>query len=281
MTPAVPLTLLYVPADRPDRIRRALDSAADVVIIDLEDAVSAAAKQTARRAVAAIELDPTRSVQIRVNAAGTPWHDDDLAMVATLDGQVSLRLPKCESASMLDAAADRVGVRALHLLIESALGVERAFQLAGAHPQVSTIGLGEADLLADLGASDPAALGWARGRIVTAAAAAGLAAPTMSVFPDHRDLAGLRTSCAQGRALGFLGRTAIHPAQLPVIVEVFTPTAAEIAVAREVLAAARAGEQIGRGAVALPSGKFVDAAVVRQARSVLALADRDLGAAAT
>lgn len=274
MTPAVPLTLLYVPADRPDRIRRALDSAADTVIIDLEDAVAGAAKQAARRSVAAIRLDPTRDVQIRVNAAGTPWHDDDLAMVAALDERVSLRLPKCESAAIVTDVASRVGDRALHLLIESALGVEHAFQLAGCHPRVATIGLGEADLLADLRAADPAALGWARGRIVTAAAAAGLAAPTMSVYPDHRDLEGLRSSSALGRSLGFLGRTAIHPAQLAVISEVFTPTAAEIAVAQDVVAAAEAGEQLGRGAVVLPSGKFVDAAVVRQARTVLALTER-------
>lgn len=271
-----PLTLLYVPADRPDRIRRALDSAADEVIIDLEDAVAPDAKDAARSTVAAIAVDPARSVQIRVNAIGTPWHDEDLAMVAGLDELVGLRLPKCESPAAVASIPERVGGRALHLLIESAVGVESAFLLAGCHPQVTTIGLGEADLLADLRASDPAALGWSRGRVVTAAAAAGLPAPTMSVFPDHRDLDGLRTSSALGRSLGFLGRTAIHPAQLPVIAEVFAPTATEIAVAREVVAAAEAGEQIGRGAVALPSGKFVDAAVVRQARTVLALAGRDL-----
>lgn len=274
MTHRVPLTLLYVPADRRDRIRRALDSPADVVIIDLEDAVTPAAKETARRTVAELEFEPGRSVQVRVNAAGTPWHDDDLSMAASLDERVQLRLPKCESAEVIGAVADRVGSRALHLLIESALGVEQAYLLAGSHPQVATIGLGEADLLADLRAADPAALGWARGRIVTAAAAAALPAPTMSVFPDHRDSGGLRASCSEGRSLGFLGRAAIHPAQLPVIVEAFTPSTAEIEVARQVVAAAETGAQIGRGAVALPSGKFVDAAVVRQARTVLSLADR-------
>jgi citrate lyase subunit beta/citryl-CoA lyase len=165
--------------------------------------------------------------------------------------------------------AEAVGRRPLHLLVESARGVEAALELARAHVQVSTIGLGEADLRADLGVTDDGGLLFARSRVVVAAAAAGLGPPSMSVFTDVRDLEALRQSCIEGRRLGLVGRAAIHPAQLSVIEDVFAPTAAEIARALEVVEAASAGAASGIGAVALADGRFVDEAVVRQARRLL------------
>lgn len=131
-----------------------------------------------------------------------------------------------------------------------------------------SIALGEADLRADLGVRDDIGLDWSRSRVVLAARAAGLAPPAQSVFPDVRDLDGLWASCAHGRALGFLGRAAIHPRQLPVIDRAFRPTPREIEAAAEIVAAAVADE----GAQALPDGRFVDAAVVASARRTLALA---------
>ncbi|WP_029138367.1 HpcH/HpaI aldolase/citrate lyase family protein [Nakamurella lactea] len=284
---AVPLTWLYVPGDRPERIEKALASAADVVILDLEDAVSPGAKDAARRTVSEFARAADRPLQIRVNAVDTPWHAADLAMLGTLPAAVGLRLPKCEDPATVAecvAAAGVVGVaaagvaadgaagRELHLLVESALGIERAFDLATCSPAVASIGLGEADLRADLAVVGDAGLGYARGRVVNAAAAAGLPSPSMSVYPNLRDLTGLAESCRQGRELGFLGRTAIHPAQLPVIRLAFTPTDDEVSAAREVVAAAEQGEQLGRGALALPDGRFVDAAVVRRARAILSIA---------
>ena len=267
-----PLTWLYVPGDRPDRVEKALASTADVVIVDLEDAVVADAKDHARQATADVlgAVEHARSLQVRINAAGTPWHTDDLAMVAALPPPVGLRLPKAESDEMVRDVAAKVSGRPLHLLVESALGLERAYVLATSG--VASIALGEADLRADLGVSADEGLLWARGRIVAAAAAAGLPAPSMSVYADVRDLEGLAESCRVGRSLGFLGRTAIHPVQLDVIRAAFTPSADEVDRAREVLAAAEAGEAAGLGAVALPDGRFVDEAVLRQARSVVALA---------
>jgi citrate lyase subunit beta / citryl-CoA lyase len=153
---------------------------------------------------------------------------------------------------------------ALHPLLESALGLERAYEIASADPAVASIGLGEADLRADLGVIDEAGLAWARSRVVVAARAAGLPAPVQSVYTDFRDLEGLAESCRVGRSMGFRGRAAIHPAQLAVIEAAYRPTEEEVTAANEVVAAA------GVGAVALPDGRFVDEAVVRQARSVLA-----------
>lgn len=270
-----PLTLLYVPGDRPDRVARAIASAADTVILDLEDAVAAAAKDTAREAArqaaagAAGAPGGPRDVQVRVNAAGTPWHDADLEMVRVLPVGVGVRLPKCEAAASVRAVAEAVGPRPLHLLLESALGIERAFELACAHESVVSIGLGEADLRADLGVADEAGLAWPRSRVVNAAAAASLPAPAMSVFPQVRDLDGLAESCRRGRALGFRGRAAIHPDQLPVIEAAFRPSPEEVRRAREVVAAAEAALAHGSGALALPDGRFVDEAVVRWARRTI------------
>jgi len=265
-------TLLYVPADRPDRVRKALASGSDGVIVDLEDAVAPSHKDVARAGLAEVLSNAFREVmlQVRVNAAGTTWHDADLDAVAALPGHIGIRLPKCESPQVVAAIHERMPGRDLHLIVESALGVERAFGLATA-PGVCTLGLGEADLRADLGVQDDDELLWARARVVNAAAAAGLPAPMLSVFTNVHDLAGLRESCLTGRRLGFVGRTAIHPRQLSVITEAFTPTSAEVAAAREVLAAAEAGQQAGTGAIALPDGRFVDEAVVRQAHRTLAL----------
>jgi citrate lyase subunit beta/citryl-CoA lyase len=267
-------TLLYVPADRPGRVEKALASVADVVVLDLEDAVAAGHKDAARAAVARLLADPSRPVQVRVNDLRTPYGRADLgALASLLRATEGVRLPKVESADEVrEAAALAPGV-ALHPLLESALGVERAYDIASAHPQVASVGLGEADLRADLGVSDDAGLAWARSRVVVAARAAGLPAPVQSVYPDIGDLDGLAASSRLGRALGFRGRAAIHPAQLPVIAEAYRPDAAEIAAARRVLAAFEVASAAGTGAVALSGGGFVDVAVVRQAERVLAEAD--------
>jgi citrate lyase subunit beta/citryl-CoA lyase len=265
------LTWLYAPGDRPDVVAKALAAGADVVLVDLEDAVAPDRKAYALDATA--ELLTQRHeipVHVRVNALDGPLAEHEVRRLSRLPGLDALRLPKVTGAADLDRAlAWAVEVPCCHALLESALGVEHAYAIA-AHPAVHGIALGEADLRADLGISDPAGLAWVRGRAVVAARAAGLPPPPQSVHPDIRDLTGLARSCAQGRALGFLGRMAIHPRQLPVIEAAFRPTAAEIAAAEEIVAAAATDA----GALALPDGRFVDAAVVAGARRTLALAAR-------
>ncbi|MEU6572942.1 CoA ester lyase [Streptomyces sp. NPDC046805] len=263
-----PLTWLYVPGDRPHVVAKALVSGADVVVIDLEDAVAPDRKEYARAATADLlaEPQPVR-VHVRVNAAQAPWAAADLRAVAALPGVSGLRLPKVTSAAEVVRVAERTGLP-LYALLETALGIEHAHAIASAHPSLRGISLGEADLRADLGVRDDAGLDWSRSRVVVAARAAGLAPPPQSVHPDIRDLAGLAASCAHGRALGFLGRAAIHPRQLPIIERAYLPTDAELEEAETIVKAATAEQ----GAQALPDGRFVDAAVVAAARRTLSLA---------
>ncbi|WP_245997769.1 HpcH/HpaI aldolase/citrate lyase family protein [Streptomyces armeniacus] len=267
---------MYVPGDRPDVVAKALGSGADVVIVDLEDAVAPERKAYARGATAELLSAPAPGpvpVHVRINALDTPLAEADTRALAPLPGLAGLRLPKVDGAADVArvarwAAGD--AVPPLYPLLESALGIENAFAVATAHAAVYGIALGEADLRAVLGVTGDDGLAWPRSRAVVAARAAGLAPPAQSVYPDVRDVEGLARSCAHGRSLGFLGRTAIHPRQLPVIERAYLPSAQEVEAAEEVLRAAATDA----GALALPDGRFVDAAVVAGARHTLALAHR-------
>jgi citrate lyase subunit beta/citryl-CoA lyase len=275
-TTLIPLTWLYVPGDRPEKVTKALASGADVVIVDLEDAVAPDRKSYARAATAdLLSAPPPVPVHVRVNALRSPEAEQDLKTLSPLPGLSALRLPKVTSPAEIAAVAEGTapaegGAIPLYALLESALGVERAYDIATAHPAVHGIALGEADLRADLAVHHDQALDWPRSRVILAARAAGLASPAQSIHPDTKDLDGLATSCAHGRALGFLGRAAIHPRQLPVIERAYAPTPQEVESAEETLRAATTAP----GAQALPDGRFIDPAVVAAAHRTLSLADR-------
>ncbi|MFD2683410.1 HpcH/HpaI aldolase/citrate lyase family protein [Streptomyces phyllanthi] len=275
-TEPFPLTWLYVPGDRPRVVTKALASGADVVLVDLEDAVAPDRKEYARTATAELLAEPPLvPVHVRVNALSTPLAAADLTALAPLPGLSGLRLPKVTSPAEVVHVAEGFapaegGAIPLYALLESALGVERAYAVATSHPSLKGITLGEADLRADLGVRSDTALDWPRSRVVLAARAASLPPPAQSMHPDTKDLDGLARSCDHGRALGFLGRTAIHPRQLPVIERAYLPTQEEIEAAEGIVQAA-AKEP---GAQALPDGRFIDAAVVASAHRTLSLARR-------
>ncbi|MEQ4209447.1 CoA ester lyase [Actinopolymorpha sp. B9G3] len=273
--PRLSVTLLYVPGDRPDRVKKALASDADVVIIDLEDSVPPEAKAAARMALRDLTGDPNRAVQVRVNPLDTAWGREDLIAVRALPAHVDVRLPKVESPSAVwDVVALLAGGthRRLHVLLESALGVERAFEIAGADPSMVSIGLGEEDLRSDLGVTDDVGLAWARGRVVVAARAAGLSPPAQSVYTTLHDDEGLAASTRAARQTGFVGRCAIHPSQLPIIRTAFRPDPAEVTRARDLLDRMRAARTAGQATYVLEDGTFVDHARVGAAERVLALA---------
>ncbi|EKX63427.1 CoA ester lyase [Streptomyces ipomoeae] len=272
----IPLTWLYVPGDRPEVVAKALASGADVVIVDLEDAVAPDRKEYARAATADLLSEPPPvPVHVRVNPLHTARSSADLKTLTPLPGLSGLRLPKVTSPADVVRVAERTapaegGALPLYALVESALGVERAYDIASAHPAVHGIALGEADLRADLGVRDDTALDWPRSRVVLAARAAGLPSPAQSIYPDTRDLDGLSHSCAHGRTLGFIGRAAIHPRQLPVIEKAYAPTQQEIESAQEIIEVAASLP----GAHSLPDGRFIDPAVVAGAHRTLTLANR-------
>lgn len=253
---------LYVPGSRPDRFDKAADTGA-TVILDLEDSVTAADRPAAREAVAAwLATAPASTpVQVRVNAPGS----NDLALdLAALPTDVDLRVPKVAGPEDLAPLAGR----RVHALLETALGVERAFAVASA-PEVVSLALGEADLAAELGLGSDEGYAWVRSRVVVAARAAGLPAPLMAAYPDLSDLDGLAESCRRGRALGFGGRTAVHPMQVPVIRRAFVPSEEQMSWAREVLA-----RLTDAGVGTLADGSMVDAAMARRALAVLEEASR-------
>ncbi len=266
-------TLLFVPADRPERFAKAAAANPGLVVLDLEDAVAPAAKDAARsNAVAWIAAGNTCAV--RINAAGTRWHAEDLAAVAPLGAVVMV--PKAEASSLggvltalgaRQPADDRVPL--VVALIETAAGVLDARAIA-ATPGVHRLAVGTFDLAAELGV-DPAdreALAGTRHALVLASAAAGLPGPIDGVtgVVDDADL--VYDDATYGRRLGFGGKLCIHPRQLDPVATAFRPTDAEQAWARRILAAAT--ETSG---VAVVDGTMVDKPVVDRARRILALLD--------
>ncbi|WP_067822982.1 HpcH/HpaI aldolase/citrate lyase family protein [Actinomadura kijaniata] len=271
---------LYVPGDAPGKLATAPRRDADELIVDLEDAVPLAAKAAARRTVADWLATRPRGprVWVRVNP-GERGHDDVRAVA--LPGLTGVCVAKAETVGEL-AALDALltglererGLRRLGVvpLLESAAAVLDAPALARA-PRVVRLQLGEADLRADLGVEpgpDERELLYARSRIVLASAAARIEPPIAPVSTDVRDLAALRDSTRALKRLGFRGRACVHPAQLPVVNEVFTPTPDELARARDLLARHEAATAGGTGVCLDDDGRLVDEAVVRSARRLLA-----------
>jgi citrate lyase subunit beta/citryl-CoA lyase len=275
-----PLTWLYAPAVRPDLMRKAYAAGADAVIVDLEDAVLPAMKDKGRRA--AIDfLDicagaPGPALYVRVNSVTTVTGRADLRALAGHSALKGVRLPKVEGTEEVRHARQLLGGSAapgLHCLVESARGLEHCAAIAGT-PGVSGISLGEGDLAAELGWSEEESFTWARPRLVVAAAAAGLPAPSMSAYVVIDDDEGLAVSCRRGQSLGLRGRAAIHPRQLPVIERAFAPSPEEVARARAVLDEAERAEAAGIGAFRLPGGAFADRPIVEAARRTLDSAAR-------
>jgi citrate lyase subunit beta / citryl-CoA lyase len=266
---------LYVPGNRPALFDKALAGPADVVILDLEDAVPLDGKDQARSHVRAWLADLDREgrsrVSVRVNAVGTQPHDADLAALGGLAGLHSVRVPKVESAAdVARVVAVTDGGHPVHVLLETAVGIEAAAEIAAA-PGVAALAIGEADLRSDLGVTADEGLVWSRSRVVVAARAAGLPAPMMSAWTDLADPEGLLASCRTGRTHGFLGRTAVHPAQVATIRAGFTPGDDEVDRARTLLADLASAGDDGRAVAVTSAGRMVDRAMVRNAEQVLAL----------
>ena len=268
-------SFLFVPANRPERYAKALASGAGAVIIDLEDAIGPDQKPAARtqleEAFAHLPLADRARVVVRINAAGTAWHADDLALVGKLAhlGLAGVVLPKAESTDQLAHLAASVGQAcALLPMIETATGLVAIDDIARS-PQVARLLFGNLDFQADLGMScdpDEAELQPVRLALVVASRRAGLATAVDGVTPGTGDLAQVQADAERSRRSGLGARLCIHPQQVPVVNAALGPTAAEIDWANRVL------EQSSRtgGSVFTLDGRMVDEPVLRKARHVLA-----------
>lgn len=265
-------SLLFVPGHRPERFAKALASDADAVVVDLEDSVPPDAKARAAQALgdAWPALDPSR-VLVRVNARGTPRHDDDLALCARLR-LVAVMVPKAERADDLQDAAlqARTGERGVLALVESAAGVANARAIA-ACPAVGRLVLGHIDLMADLGLqcdADERELDAVRFELVLASRLAARPAPVDGVTTAIDDEPQLIEDTLRGQRFGFGGKLCIHPRQIAPLHAALVPAPPQLAWARRVMAAVAAAG----GGAARVDGQMVDRPVLLRAQQLLARA---------
>jgi citrate lyase subunit beta/citryl-CoA lyase len=279
-------SVLFMPASNPRAMDKARGLPADAVIFDLEDAVAPAAKDEAReRACQQLRAGGygDRPVVVRCNGLATPWGDDDLAALAAAP-LAGLCLPKVEDLATVAAVQARLAAAgredlALWVMLETPRGIANAVQIA-AHPAVAALVLGTTDLATALRLPPARArdgLACALSQAVLAARCAGIAVlDGVSLALDDEAL--LTAECEHGRALGFDGKTLIHPAQIAVANRVFGPDAAALEHARRLLAAWEEAAAAGSG-LAVLDGRLIETMHVDEARRLLRLGER-LGATA-
>ena len=275
-------SLLFMPGANPRALDKARELPADGLIFDLEDAVAPDAKEAAREAVAAALAQGgygKRELVLRVNALDTEWGEDDLRAAASMPLDAVL-LPKVESAERVRetvARLDRAGAPpglVVWCMIETPRGVLAAAEIAGASSRVAALVMGTSDLTKDLRAYDTPGrepLLTSLGLVLLAARAYGLAALD-GVHLDLADEAGFAAFCAQGRALGFDGKTLIHPKQIAPANAAFAPSMEEIAQARKIIAAHADALAAGKGIVVV-DGRLIENLHVKAARDTVALAE--------
>ncbi len=259
---------LFVPGDRPDRMRKALASAADVVICDLEDAVSADHKDQARTNVVSLLASGARAV-VRVNAVDTPWWGPDISAVAGAPGVLGMMVPKAESPSALSELAARLpSVAVIVPLVESAAGLDNVMGLTAVQG-VGRLAFGSVDYALDLGcAHEREPLLHARSLLVHASRRSGLPAPVDGVTQQLRAPALVVDDTAYARRLGFTGKLCIHPEQVELVNTGFAPSPEELNWARTVLAS-----DSSAGATSV-DGWMVDAPVRSRAELIVCQGQR-------
>lgn len=274
---------LFTPGNRPELMTKAAKSAADMVVLDLEDAVpeaeKAAAREQVRTALGALDFQ-SKERGVRINGIDTPhWLDDLMTTYAPeLD---AIHIPKVNGPreiwvveAVLDDLERKAGSTRRVLLIptlETPDGIANARAIATASGRIGALQFGLGDLKVELGlAPTPHRLAWFRTQVVMAAHA-GRVPALDTVFFDFKDELGYRADAEEARGLGFSGKSCIHPAQVPLANEIFAPTEREVAWARRVLHAYEAGLGQGLGAVAL-EGIMIDRPVAEQARKIMLMA---------
>ena len=276
MANARPLrSVLYIPGSKPRALDKARGLPVDAIIFDLEDAVSIEEKEAARETLAAALKDGgygARMKIIRINGLATPWGADDAKAALNMDADAIL-LPKVSTPADLDALAGITGDTPLWAMMETALGMLNAGQIA-THPRLQGMVMGTNDLAKELQSrprADRLGLQSGLGLCLLAAKAHGLAIID-GVYNAFKDEPGLDAECQQGRDMGFDGKTLIHPAQVDIANAAFSPSEADVDLARRQIEAFEAAEASGQG-VAVVDGRIVENLHIVTARETLAKAD--------
>jgi len=280
-------SLLFVPGTRQDRFAKAMSAGADAVVFDLEDSVEAGQKPRARALVAEFLATPSPGALrlVRFNDVQTPDGEADLEFFSGTHGYDGVMLPKVETAGAVERVARVFARRSpsgdvppLLLLLETPHGILRAAEIAAAAAPVAALVFGAEDFTASLAVertSDGEELSFARGHIVVAAASVGADAID-TVCIDLNDTDSLQRDCGRARALGFRGKMAIHPRQLEIINESFTPTVAEVQRAQKLIETYEAARATGQGVTTM-DGQMVELPIVERARRLIALAGKHDG----
>lgn len=287
-------TFLFLPGNSPKMLLNGAWLPSDCLIFDLEDAVSPDEKDAARilvrNAVSAVNYGK-REIVIRINSLDTPYWEDDLKAVLPLKPAMVL-LPKVDGSAAVDTLDRKMseieeglgispGTTKIGAQIETAAGVEKAYEIGSVNERITALFLGAEDLTADLRSArtkEGAEIAYARGRLVNAARACGIEVYD-TPFTDMNDLDGLEKDALLARKLGFSGKLVISPRHLDAVNAVFSPSEEEIQYARDVFQAIEEGKKLGKGAVSL-RGKMIDAPVVKRAERILQMA-ADMGEGAS
>ena len=277
-------TMLYLPGNNPNMLVRGHLFGSDGIVMDMEDAVALSEKDAARIMISKfLRRGDFGSVEVtvRINGADTEFWKKDLEAVVPCKRLDGVRLPKADSPQVirdvdeeLSRLEDKYGIAQGHIklfcILETAYGIWHAYDVATASRRVTAILPGGEDLVADLKTSrtpEGTELEWSRRMIVIAARAAGVDAIDL-MFPRVTDDEGLRRDAQFSKDLGFDGKSVIHPNQIPVIHEIFTPSEKEIEKAQRIIAAAEDARARGLGTVSV-DGRMVDVPVVKRARYIL------------
>ncbi|WP_257351130.1 HpcH/HpaI aldolase/citrate lyase family protein [Pseudalkalibacillus decolorationis] len=273
---------LFVPAKEMSIIKKAVMSNADSVIIDLEDSVAFDQKDTARGLVkqALQELNERKQIYVRINNFTTPFWEKDLAC-SVINGASGVIVPKtenkeqityiCEKVRELIQAKNRTIPFKVIPLIETAKGVQFAYEIAGADPLISKLAFGSIDYSLDIGCELTSGRGellYALSRIVVASRAADISGPIDAVFPELGNSKELELEAIQGKKLGFKGKLTIHPQQIEIVNKVFSPKEKEIEDSREIVKKFEEAERQGSASISV-NGKLVDYPVYKKAKEIV------------
>lgn len=275
-------TWMFIPGADEKKLSKAVSLNADILIYDLEDAVANSEKKEARKKVIShIQNHPNLNNYIRINAMPSPYMYDDLMQVI-VPGVKGIVLPKAETKEEIQFVSKileekekehNLALGEIHIipLIESALGVHHAFDIASSSKRVRSLAFGSIDFTLDIKGeltSSGVELLYARSQLVIASRAARIESPIDAVFSDFKDSEGLTKETKLIKELGFQGKLVIHPSQISIVNNVFMPTQTEVEKAQQIVTAYGEYEQLGKGVFEL-DGKMVDLPVVEQARKII------------